>query len=206
VKVAVIGGTGRMGAGIAKQLSKNYEVIIGSRDPAKAALVAKRIGGARGVSYEEAAREADVVVLAIPYSSLGTVATLAKYLAGKLVISVVNPLSLRDGLLHFALERGSAAQELAAMLPKTRVATAFNNVPARLLAGEDVPAMDILVAADSNETFEEAAKLIRSLPRVRPLYVGPLSEAEAVERITAVVLNLAKLNGTRSLTVRFVEG
>jgi 8-hydroxy-5-deazaflavin:NADPH oxidoreductase len=205
MKVAVIGGTGKMGAGIARQLANGYDVIIGSRDPARAAQVARGMG-ARGAGYEDAARESDLAVLAIPYSSMGTAASLAKELAGKLVISVVNPLTLRGGLLHFALEGGSAAQQLAAMLPGSRVATAFNNVPARLLAGKVVPPMDILVAADTRETFEEAAKVVSSIPNLRPLHVGPLSEAEAVERITAVLANLAKLNGTKSLAARFVDG
>jgi predicted dinucleotide-binding enzyme len=61
------------------------------------------------------------------------------------------------------------------------------------------------VAADSKEVFEETATLVRSIPNLRPLYVGPLSQAHVVERMTALVLNLAKLNGTGSLALRFVS-
>ncbi|HEY6283154.1 MAG TPA: hypothetical protein VIW22_04445, partial [Nitrososphaerales archaeon] len=142
---------------------------------------------------------------AIPYSAIGEAAALANELKGKLVISMFNPLKLDGGLLHFALEKGSAAEELAALLPDSRVATAFNNVPSRIFEEEEPVPMDILVSADSKETFDEAASLVRSIPNLRPLHVGPLSQAQMVERMTALLLNLAKLNKTGALAPRFVS-
>ena len=194
-----------MGSALARQLAKSHEVIIGSRDPAKAREAAKGIRGARGTDYQTASKEADSAVVSLPYSAIGALGGLSGALAGKLVVSVVNPLKFEDGLLHDSVEKGSAAQELARALPKSRVVTAFNNVPARFFTKDEVMPMDILVAAQSKEVFEEAAKLIRSIPNLRPLYAGPLSEAELVERVTALVLNLAKLNGTGVLTTRFVS-
>jgi len=84
------------------------------------------------------------------------------------------------------------------------VATAFNNVPAGFLRDEIVPPVDILIAADSKETYEEAAELVRGIREMRPLHAGPLSEARMVECITPLVLNLAKFNGMGALTTRFV--
>lgn len=194
-----------MGRALAKHLARNGEVIIGSRDPAKAKEAAKGIAGARGADYAQASSEADVVMFAVPYSAIGTAAGLAKELSGKLVISLVNPLKVEAGLLQFSLEEGSAAEELARLLPKSKVATAFNNVSSLFLEREEVVPMDILVAADSKETFEEAAGLVRSIPNLRPLYAGPLSQARIIERITPLVLNLAKLNGTGSMTTKFVS-
>jgi NADPH-dependent F420 reductase len=205
VKVAVLGGTGAMGWALAKQLSRNNTVVIGSRDPARAEEAAKRINGATGADYATAASGADVVVFAIPYSAIDEASGLAKELKGKLVISIFNPLKLEGGLLQYPLEKGSAAEELAAHLPESRVATAFNNVPARMFEKEEAVMMDILVTADSKETFEEAAALVRSIPNLRPLYVGPLSQAQVVERLTALVLNLARLNKTGALTTRFAS-
>jgi NADPH-dependent F420 reductase len=205
VKVAVLGGTGAMGGAVAKQLSKNNVVIIGSRDPARAEEASKSIKGATGADYAAATREAEAAVFAIPYSAIGEAAALANELRGKLVISMFNPLKLEGGLLHYPLEKGSAAEELASLLPESRVATAFNNVPARIFEEEVPVPMDILVAADTKETFEEAALLVRSVPNLRPLYVGPLSQAQMVERVTGLVLNLAKLNKTGALATRFVS-
>jgi len=205
MKVAVLGGTGAMGVAVAKQLSKNNVVVIGSRDPARAEEAAKSIKGATGADYATATRDAEAAVFAIPYSAIGEAAVLADELKGKLVISVFNPLKLEGGLLHYPLEKGSAAEELAALLPDSRVATAFNNVPARIFEEEEPVPMDILVAAETRETFDEAASLVRSVPNLRPLYVGPLSQAQMVERMTALVLNLAKLNKTGALAPRFVS-
>jgi 8-hydroxy-5-deazaflavin:NADPH oxidoreductase len=205
MKVAVLGGTGKMGRAIAKRLANGNKVIIGSRDPARAREAAKGIPGAVGMDYAGASREADAAVVSIPASAIGTVAPLAKDLAGKLVISMVNPLRSEGGFLHFAREKGSAAEELARLLPESRVATAFNNIPAGLLERDEVIPIDVIVAADSRETYEEVAKLVKSIPNLRPLYAGPLSQAVIVEMITALVLNLASLNGTGSLTTKFVS-
>ncbi len=205
MKVAVLGGTGAMGVAVAKQLSKNNVVVIGSRDPARAEEAAKSIKGATGADYATATRDAEAAVFAIPYSAIGEASVLADELKGKLVISMFNPLKLEGGLLHYPLEKGSAAEELAALLPDSRVATAFNNVPARIFEEEEPVPMDILVAAETRETFDEAASLVRSVPNLRPLYVGPLSQAQMVERMTALVLNLAKLNKTGALAPRFVS-
>ncbi len=205
MKVAVLGGTGAMGGAVAKQLSKNNVVVIGSRDPARAEEAAKSINGATGANYVTATREVQAAVFAIPYYAMGEAAALTNELRGKLVISMFNPLKLEGGLLHYPKEKGSAAEELAALLPDSRVATAFNNVPSRIFEEEEPVPMDILVAADSKETFHEAAALVRSIPNLRPLYVGPLSQAQMVERMTVLVLNLAKLNKTGALAPRFVS-
>ncbi len=203
MKVAVIGGTGRMGGAIAKQLARKNQVVIGSRGMERAKEAAKAIEGATGSDYLGAAEECDVAVVAVPYSAMPSLLGLAEALSGKLVISAVNPLKLDEGYLHYGVEGGSAAEEMARMFPKSRVATAFNNVPVSMLRRDAVPPMDILVAASSKEAYAEAAELVRSVENLRPLFAGPLSEAQMVERITALVLNLAKWNETGSLTTKF---
>lgn len=205
MKVAVLGGTGKMGRALAGKLAKKHAVIIGSRDPGRAMEAAKVIPGAKGMDYAGASREADAVVVVVPDQALGGLAPLAKDLAGKLVISVVNPLKFEGGILRHGRDRGSAAEELAKLLPGSKVATAFNNIPVALLQKDEVVPIDVLVAADTKETYEEAASLVRGVPNLRPLYAGPLSQAGIVETVTALVLNLASLNGTGSLTTRFVS-
>ena len=193
-----------MGRALARHLSREHDVIIGSRDSSRAAAVAADIQGASGADYRGASRAADTVIFAIPYEAMGLVADLAGEVSSKLAISVINPMKMEGGLLRYALKDGSAAEELARILPRSRVATAFNNVPSGFLKDDVVPPVDILVAADSKETYEEAARLVTSIREMRPLYVGPLSEARIVEEITPLVLNLANLNGTKALTTRFV--
>ena len=169
MKVAVLGGTGKMGRALAKQLARSNDVTIGSRDPARA---------------KEAAR-------------------LSGALAGKVAVSVINPLKSEGGLLKYALAEGSAAEELARLLPESRVATAFNHVSSLFFEREEVVPMDILVAADSTSTYDEVARLVKSVPNLRPLYAGPLSESRTIEMMTPMMLNLSKLNRTGSLTTRF---
>jgi len=205
MKVAVLGGTGKMGRGLAKHLSMKNEVIIGSRDPAKAEAVAKEIFGATGSDYATAIIRADSVVLTIPYEAIGEVALLGSQLSGKLVISAINPMKMESGVMIPALKEGSAAEELAKVLPSTRIATAFNNVSATFLEREEFPPIDILIAADSRETYEETASLVRTISNMRPLYAGPLNQSNTIERITPLELNLAKLNGTGSLGPRFIS-
>ena len=205
MKIAIIGGTGSMGSGLGERLAKSHEVIIGSRDPAKAKASAARIKGARGADYSTAAKECDSAIVAIPFFAIDSMSSLANELSGKLVISVINPMRFENGMASYGLESGSAAETLADKLPKSRVATAFNNISAAFFEKPETSRLDVLVAADSKETFDEAARIVKSIPNLRPLYTGPLSEAQVVERITPLILNLAKRNGTGSLSTRFVS-
>ena len=192
-----------MGNGLAGRLAQANQIIIGSRDPARAAAAAKGIPGAVGMDYAGASKAADVAVITVPDDAIGLIAPLSEHLSGKLVISVVTPLKFEGGLAHFGREDGSAAEELARSLPGSRVATAFNNIPAGWLEKGDFPPTDVLVAADTKEVYEEAADLVKSIPNLRPLYAGPLSQAIIVETITALLINLAKLNGTGVLGTKF---
>jgi len=205
MKIAIIGGTGSMGRALGKQLAKIHEVIIGSRNPAKAKAVAAAIGMARGAGYPTAARECDAAIIAVPFSAIDSLSSLADELSGKLVISMINPMKSEKGVVLYGLESGSAAEALAARLPKSRVATAFNNITVGFLNESEVASLDVVVAAESRETFNETANIVKSIPNLRPLYAGPLSEAHAVERITPLLLNLARMNETGSLATRFVS-
>jgi len=204
MKVAVIGGTGAMGNALARHLAAAHHVIIGSRDPGRALEAARGIPGADGTDYQGAARSAELIVLAIPYEGMAQVRDFAGETDGKLVISAINPMTAEGGLLRYELKDGSAAEELARLLPGSRIATAFNNIPSGFMKDEVVPPVDVLVAAESRAIYDEAAKLVLSIREMRPLYAGPLAVARIVEEITPLVLNLASLNGTRALATRFV--
>jgi 8-hydroxy-5-deazaflavin:NADPH oxidoreductase len=204
LKVAIIGGTGRLGMRLAAQLSKKLEVQIGSRERAKAEKAAAGIPGVIGAEELTVASNCDAAVLAIPYQAVAGLGALEAALADKLVISPVVPVKEVDGTFYYGLETGSAAEEVAARLGRSRVAAALHTVPSRFLVKGAKEVIDIPVAADDRRTFEEAVTIISCLDGVRPLYVGPLKVASTIERLTPLLLNLAKLNGLKTPSVRFV--
>ena len=204
MKVGIIGGTGAMGQALASCLSKSCEVMVGSRVPEKAVAAAAKIEGVRGAGNDEVSSWCQAAVIAIPFSAIGELAPLSGALAGKLVMSTVNPLKREGTVLHYWAESGSAAEAIAALLPTSRVCTGFNNVPITFFTKGATQEVDILIAADSRETFEEASGIVRMVPKARPLYVGPLSQAESVERITVLELNATRLNDAGRFSVKFV--
>ncbi len=178
--IAVVGGTGDLGFGLAVRLAKNHNVTIGSRDAARAneaASKASSLSGAtvKGSTNEQAARECELAILAIPdLPSEEMLVSLKPSLAGKLVISPIVPMQFKDGLFSISVPDGSAAERVASVL-QTKVAGAFHNVPAqKLIQVSDELNYDVLVTAESKEIFAEAAEIVSSVSRLRPLYAGTL--------------------------------
>jgi hypothetical protein len=192
-----------MGSGLALQLSKRNEVRLGSRRKEKARAVAATIPGVGGGTNGEVASWCEVAVLTIPFDTIVSVKALAPFLSGKLVLSAINPLRREGKVMQYALSDHSAAEMVSYALSGARVATAFNNVPAAFFRGHNVDA-DVLVASDRRKTYDDAAKLIGTVEGLRPLYVGPLSEAQSVERLTVMILNAADLAGVPRFAVKFV--
>jgi hypothetical protein len=164
---------------------------------------AAKIPGVRGGSNMDVAVWCEAAILTVPFDAVESLNAFASLLSDKLVLSAVNPLRFEGSVIQYALRDRSAAELAASALPRSRVATAFNNIPAAFFRGHQTQA-DVLVAADSEKTYEEAATLIATIGGLRPLYVGPLSQAQSVERLTAIILSAAALAGGPRLTVRFV--
>ncbi len=210
-KVAVIGGTGDLGFGLAMRLAAAYAVTIGSRDPARAAAAAARAStlsrarvGAR--TNGEAAKECDLAILAVPeLPSANLLASLAPHLMEKLVISPIVPMLLKDGVFSLSSPGESAAERVAKALPASRVAGAFHTVPAvRLARPDEELAYDVLVTADSRAVYDEAARVVSSVGKLRPLYAGPLVVSRLVEGITPALINVERLNKLKSPSIRVV--
>ncbi|MDG6898171.1 MAG: NAD(P)-binding domain-containing protein [Nitrososphaerota archaeon] len=204
MKVAIIGGTGKLGMGLAARLSEKLEVQIGSRDRSKAQRAAAQIPGVTGGEEIEVASSCDAAVLAIPYEAVTRLGALEAALADKLVISPVVPIKQVGGIFYYGLENGSAAEEVASKLRRSRIAAALHTVPSRYFKGVK-EAIDVPVASNDKRTYEEAARMISSIDGVRPLYAGPLSIASTIEMLTPLLLNLAKLNGVRAPSLKFVS-
>src|SRR5215212_2389561 len=137
VKIAILGGTGDEGLGLAMRFAgAGDEVIIGSRSAERALEAAHTVrekvpfGHVSGMANDAAAEAAEVVIVSVPYAAQrDTLAALAPLLAGKTVVSVVVPLQFGKGGPHAVrVAEGSAAEEARALVPDARIASAFHNL------------------------------------------------------------------------------
>jgi 8-hydroxy-5-deazaflavin:NADPH oxidoreductase len=207
--VGIVGGTGKEGRALARRWSHaGREVILGSRDAARAASAAAEVAAAvggrvRGMANPDACAAADIVVIATPFEGAAeTIAGCAAQVAGKLLVSAVIPLQVIEGRFTCQLvPEGSAAQLVAARAPGARVAAAFHNVSYRVLADldheieEDIP----FTAGDDDV---EAVRSLCSDVGARGVHVGGLHLAPYLEGYTAVLLSVNRLYRTQA-GVRF---
>lgn len=200
-RLAVLGGTGAEGLGIALRFAAAGEAIaIGSRvrDRALAAAeaVRNRVAGADvvGLDNEAAARSADRIVLAFPASGIAVaLAALAPALAGKLVIDVMVPLAFHAGRADIVGVAGAASvgELVQGCAPAARVVSALKNVSADLLQGLSRPLEgDVLICGDDPSARAEAATLVARLAALRAVDAGALANSRYVEGITALLVNL----------------
>ena len=202
-KIAVVGGTGPQGRGLAYRLAQSgHTVTIGSRDALRAAEKAEEIAAKigthaaiSGTTNALAISGADVVLLAVPWDGHSDLVTsLASELSGKTVISCVNPLGFdKQGPYPLDVPEGSAAQQAASLLPASRVCAAFNHVSAPLLADPEVGRidLDVLICTEDRDAAGIVAALAARIPGMRGIYAGRLRNAHQVEAFTA---NLIAIN------------
>ena len=194
--IAVLGGTGPEGFGLARRWTKAGEaVIIGSRDAQRAQEGAAKIKASipnAQVSGDEnsvACASADVVVLTIPFEGH---AALLKHIKpairpGSIVVDATVPLAASVGgraTRTLGIWQGSAAQETAELLPDVAVVAAFQNIAADLLNG------DVIVCSDHAESIQSVRGLAAKIPGVRAIDGGKLENARILEQITALLVGL----------------
>ena len=196
--VGVLGGTGDQGRGLAHRLAAaGNPVIIGSRSEGRARRAAAELGGGgiRGMANADAAREADVVIVAVPWEGhRDLLASLAGPLAGKIVIDCVNPIGFdQRGAYPLPVPEGSAAQQAAAVLPGSRVVGAFHHVSAVVLLDPEIGSvdLDVMVLGDDRGATDLVQALAARIPGVRGVYAGRLRNSGQVEALTC---NLVSVN------------
>ena len=196
--VGVLGGTGDQGRGLAYRLATaGNPVIIGSRSAERAQSAAAELGGGRirGLANEDAASEADVVIVAVPWEGhKDLLASLARALDGKIVIDCVNPLGFdKRGAYPLRVPEGSAAQQAAEVLPDSWVVGAFHHVSAVVLLDPEVTTvdLDVMVLGDDREATDLVQALAGRIPGVRGVYAGRLRNCGQIEALTA---NLVSIN------------
>lgn len=199
--VAVLGGTGPQGRGLARRFAAGgVDVVIGSRDAARAEAVAKELRAdglaVSGVDNRSAAQAAGIAVVAVPWDGhAATLTSLRTELAGKVVIDCVNPLGFdKRGPYALAVLEGSAAEQAQALLPESRVVGAFHHLSATLLEDPTVASLDtdVLVVGDDREAVDVAVALAAVLPGVRGIFGGRLRNAHQVEAMTANLIAINK--------------
>lgn len=199
--VAVLGGTGKEGSGLALRWAQaGYRVIIGSREAAKAQSKADEMNatlGAEivtGLGNADAAAAADVVVITVPYSAhRATLETVKDAVQGKIVVDVTVPLQPPNVRTVYVPEEKAAALATQAFLGENvRVVAAFENISASHLKKIDRSIdSDVLVCGDDDDAKSQVFCLVEAAS-MRAIDAGPLANAVAVEGMTAVLLYINK--------------
>lgn len=208
--IAIVGGTGPQGRGLAfRFVAAGHTVVIGSRSAERAertaAEVASRVGVAARISGAEnavGARAAEVVLLAVPYDGhAALVASLRAPLAGKTVISCVNPLRFdRRGAYGLDVADGSAAEEAQRLAADARLVGAFHHLSAVSLwrDAELLHHEDVLVCGDDARAKAVAVELARAVTGHAGVDVGALRLARHLEPLTAVLIGVNRRYKVRS--------
>lgn len=187
MKVAII-GTGNMASGLANLFaSKNEEVIIGHRDPAKASELAEKLGKSiQGGGIDAAIGLADVIFLALPYKASAEVLSHSTDLAGKYVVDISNPVS--DDFSELTLGHStSAAEELQRLAPPAHIVKGFNTIFAQLLSPESRQdkLLQVFIAAD-NEAAKKTVFQLAQKAGFDAVDAGPLKNSRYLEPIGAM--------------------
>jgi hypothetical protein len=211
LQVAVIGGTGKEGFGLAvRWASAGHQVIIGSRSPDRARQAVERAAGLtpagvlRGAGNREAAAEGEVVVLTIPFSGHEPILSeIGGETGGKVVVDTTVPLRQFSPPELERIPAGSAAQHIQNLLPQARVAAALHSVSSVKLARfEEALEGDVLYCGDDRDAKRVCAQLIENLG-MRPLDAGELAASAALEVLAALIIGMNQRYKRRAIGIRF---
>jgi NADPH-dependent F420 reductase len=207
MKIAIIGGTGPQGQGLALRFARaGIEVVVGSRDPTRAATTVAEVNAKLpkgssnivGLSNIDAIREADeMVIFAVPWSAHNdTLHNIKAELSGKILINIVVPLSENDPKKVDMPPEGSATEAAQAILGSdVPVIGALHNVSATTLNNLDWDInCDVLVCGNSLEARKKVIELIKKID-VKAYNVGDAQSARCVEALTPILirLNISKM-------------
>jgi NADPH-dependent F420 reductase len=191
-RIAILGGTGDLGSGLARcWAAAGYDVTIGSRSAEKAEEAAKQLGGVRGAGNSEAAKAADIVVVAVPFASHdSTLRDVKDAVQGKIVVDAVVPLVPPKVATVQLPKEGSAAQIAQALLGDgVRVVSAFHNVGATKLHSGERADCDVLVFGDDKDARAAVIELANAVAS-RGIDGGVLANSAAAEALTSVLIGI----------------
>lgn len=213
-KIAIIGGAGELGFGLAlRWAAAGEDVTIGSRDAAKAENAAARVKATvpaakiTGLDNVQAAGAATIVVLAVPFAAqAGILKTIKPALKAAMLVDTSVPLAAAVGgrpTRTLGVWEGSAAQQAAGLVPGVPVVSAFHSLSAEMLHDLNMTLdCDILISGDDAAAKERLAALVKRIPGLRPLDAGPLEMSRIVESVTALMISLNRRYKTHHSGIR----
>jgi len=194
-KIAVIGGTGNLGAAIARRLAKaGHDVTIGSRSAESAAEAAVGLGfGIKGVSNADAAASGDIVIITVPFAAQETtLRDIAPHVAGKIVVDTTVPLVPPKVMRVQLPAEGSAAARAQNILGDgVTLVSGFHSVAAHKLITDNDVECDVLVFGDDKAARAKIVKLANDAG-LRGIHGGALVNSAAAEALTSVLIFLNK--------------
>ena len=215
--IAVIGGTGQQGFGLALRWARaGKRVLIGSRQASKAVAAAGKITEiagdavqAEGLENSEAVSRTNLVVLTVPFEAQAPIlkGLRGSFKPGHILIDVTVPLESAIGgsfTRVMSVWAGSAAEQAALLAgPEVGVASAFHNISAPALNDIDKPVdCDVIVCGDSPEAKEAAKELVGLIPNAGFVDGGPLANSRTVEALTPLLIGINIRNNARSAGIR----
>ncbi len=211
LSIAVLGGTGKEGKGLAYRWAKaGYHVLIGSRDPQKAKAAAEDLKNMLGESISvegmdnlEAARQANIVVLAVPYAAhKATLEAIKEALQDKILIDVTVPLVPPKVATVQMPPAGSATMEAKQILGEgAQVCAAFQNISYEHLMEDGGLECDVLVTGTSKEARAETIKLVEAAG-LTGWDAGPIENSVVVEGLTSVLIGINKKYGSKHAGIK----
>ena len=223
MKVGIIGGTGGMGKGFALRWSQNFDVIIGSRDAARASesaveytnLAKEAFGEIKGTisgnDNVSVAKESDVLILSIPYENIDSVCSgiLAEVKDSCIVVSPIVPMTKTDvGFECVSIKENkpfSYKLVLSHMKNKSKLVSAFHVISEKKLINPTLELdYDIFVCGDDNESVQVVNSLIDEIKGLRSLYLGPIELSYLAEMCTPLLLNAMIRNKIKNPGIKIV--
>lgn len=206
--IAVIGGTGELGKGLAYRFAaEGLSVVIGSRAAERAQAAADELNEMLGTNLVTGAQNSDaalaapeIVVLSVPYDGHAELVGQLGGVDGKIVVSCVNPLGFdKQGPYGLDVDDRSAAEEAARLLPASTLVGAFHHVAAgKLLDGSSLADEQVLVCSDDAAARERVCDLATFVTGDRGIAAGPLRNARYLEPFTAVIIAVNKAYKTHA--------
>lgn len=205
INIAIVGGTGKLGSALALRLARpGVRVIIGSRDREKARTVVeslkKTLGNIEGQGNQEAVKEAEFVIIAVPYEGHANIVTELKgQLTGKTIIDAVVPLKKGRPFVPTAGSALLEAQEILA--EEASVVGALHNISAVDLQEPDAPLGDVMVCGDSDTAKQKVVEIIHRIG-ARAFDAGPAANAYIIEGLTGVLIHLNRKYKSKHASIK----
>jgi NADPH-dependent F420 reductase len=193
--IAIIGGTGHLGAALARRLAKaGRRVIIGSRSTETAVRVAAELGyGLTGLSNEDAAIAAGIIIVTVPFAAQEpTLTSIRPHVGGKIVVDTTVPLVPPKVMRVQLPPEGSAAQRAQRLLgDDVTMVSAFHNIAAHVLATDQKIDCDVLVFGDAKAARTTVLELATQAG-MRGIHGGALANSAAAEAMTSILIFINK--------------